>query len=79
MSKVGYWWSEKKSGRFNAAEFANILNKHGIEFVMLDLEKDLSKQGPLCAIIHKFSDILIRADSGDVKSQKIIHSLKVSI
>lgn len=77
MSIVGYWWSEKKSGRFNAQELSKILKKHGIEFVMLDLEQDLSKQGPFSAIIHKFSDILIRADSGDDKSLKIIDSLKV--
>ncbi|XP_074605593.1 inositol-tetrakisphosphate 1-kinase-like isoform X2 [Brevipalpus obovatus] len=74
--KVGYWWGDKKASRFNTAELGDHLAKHGFQFVKLNLDKSFIQQGPFCAIIHKFSDILTKADSGDSNSLKIIESFK---
>ncbi|XP_053202960.1 inositol-tetrakisphosphate 1-kinase-like [Panonychus citri] len=76
MAKVGYWWSEKKTQRFNQQELELKLSAIGFNLVRLDLDEDLTVQGPFVAIIHKLSDILIKADSGDEKASQIINAFQ---
>lgn len=74
MSKyrVGYWWSEKKSQKLNASELTALFAERDCELVKLDLERSLEDQGPFALIVHKISDILVKADQGDVNAKKTV-------
>ncbi|XP_054722888.1 inositol-tetrakisphosphate 1-kinase-like [Uloborus diversus] len=63
--RVGYWWSSKKSLKFKYTEFADVCRKRGIDLVKLDLERPLEEQGPLDAIVHKLTNVMLEAEAGD--------------
>lgn len=68
-NRVGYWWSEKKSRKFNAEVFADVCRLYGLELVKVDFEKPFEEQGPFGAIIHKFSDNIVKAEKGDEQAK----------
>lgn len=69
--RVGFWWGDKKSRELSTEDFKQACASHGLELVKLDLTRPLEEQGPLAAIVHKFCDILVRADHGDTECQHI--------
>ncbi|KAL3183611.1 hypothetical protein MRX96_033715 [Rhipicephalus microplus] len=69
--RVGFWWGGKKSRELSTEDFKEACASHGLELVKLDLTRSLEEQGPLAAIVHKFCDILVRADHGDAECQHI--------
>ncbi|RWS09694.1 inositol-tetrakisphosphate 1-kinase-like protein [Dinothrombium tinctorium] len=71
--KVAYWWSDKKNLKMNADEFSEHLREYGIQLFKLNLDESLSKQGPFEAIIHKLSDVMVKADAGDDYAKKIVY------
>lgn len=71
LLRVGYWWSEKKTKKFNVSEFAKHCRENGLELVKLNLEQPLEQQGPFSAIVHKLSDLLVKADLGDPQAKQI--------
>lgn len=75
---VGYWWSEKKSQKMNLAELARQFTEKGCEFVRLDLDSDLEAQGPFDAIIHKLSDVMVKAGRDSLAAQQV-KSFEVSV
>lgn len=74
--RVGYWWSEKKSQKLNAYELSALFAERQCEFVKLDFEKHLDQQGPFDVIVHKISDILVKADQGDATAKKTISAFE---
>ncbi|XP_015925324.1 inositol-tetrakisphosphate 1-kinase [Parasteatoda tepidariorum] len=69
--RVGYWLSEKKGKKFNLVEMADVFRAAGFELIKIDLRKPLEEQGPFDAIVHKISDIVVKADAGDEESKQI--------
>lgn len=74
--RVGYWWSEKKSQKLNATELEALFADRDCQLVKLDFEKPLEEQGPFSLIVHKISDILVKADQGDVIAKKTISAFE---
>ncbi|KAL2099346.1 hypothetical protein ACEWY4_005826 [Coilia grayii] len=59
--RVGFWLSEKKMKKLNFLAFADMCRRRGIELVQLDLGRPLEDQGPLDAIIHKLTDLMLES------------------
>ncbi|XP_076441828.1 inositol-tetrakisphosphate 1-kinase-like [Babylonia areolata] len=76
MKRVGYWISEKKSKKLNFEEHRPLFRNAGIELVKLDLTQPLDTQGPFDAIVHKVTDILAKADSGNAVSRHYIQNIQ---
>ncbi|XP_063040744.1 inositol-tetrakisphosphate 1-kinase [Engraulis encrasicolus] len=57
--RVGFWLSEKKMKKLNFTAFTEMCRRRGIELVQLDLCRPLEDQGPLDAIIHKLTDLML--------------------
>ncbi|XP_067119909.1 inositol-tetrakisphosphate 1-kinase-like [Centruroides vittatus] len=76
IRRIGYWWSEKKSRKFNMPEFTRIFRSAGLKLIKIDLEKPLEDQGPFTAIIHKLSDVTVRADRGDEAAKQAYSAFK---
>nr|KAG5687804.1 hypothetical protein BaRGS_005434 [Batillaria attramentaria] len=76
MKRVGYWISEKKSKKLNFEEHRPLFRNAGIELVKIDLTQSLDTQGPFDAIVHKVTDILARADNGNLKARQYIHNIQ---
>lgn len=74
--RVGFWWGDKKSRELSTEDFTQACASHGLELVKLDFSRPLEEQGPLVAIVHKFCDILVRADHGDVECQRITRAFE---
>ncbi|KAL8617600.1 hypothetical protein ACOMHN_033146 [Nucella lapillus] len=76
MKRVGYWISEKKSKKLNFEEHRPLFRNAGLELVKLDLTQPLDNQGPFDAIVHKVTDILAKADSGNAVARQYIHNIQ---
>lgn len=74
--RVGYWWSEKKSQKINVGELHRLFVEKHYEFVKIDLDKDIESQGPFDAIIHKLSDVIVKAER-DADARKQIEAFEV--
>lgn len=74
--RVGYWWSEKKSQKLNATELEALFAERDCQLVKIDLERPIEEQGPFSLIVHKISDILVKADQGDAAAKKAISAFE---
>lgn len=74
--RVGYWWSEKKSQKLNATELEILFAERDCQLVKIDLERPIEEQGPFSLIVHKISDILVKADQGDAAAKKAISAFE---
>lgn len=74
--KVGFWLSEKKWNKLNVEELHHLLSERGCQLVRLNPDVSLDQQGPFAAIVHKASDEVAKAITGDVKSRKRIQSFE---
>lgn len=61
--RLGYWMSEKKRRKFIHTEFSNMCRSSGIDLVEIDLNQPLEEQGPFSAILHKLTDIIVKAEA----------------
>lgn len=59
--KIGLWWSEKKRAKLNVDHLRELFLSRGFQLAIIDLDRDIVAQGPFEAIIHKLSDIIVRA------------------
>jgi inositol-1,3,4-trisphosphate 5/6-kinase/inositol-tetrakisphosphate 1-kinase len=64
-SKVGFWWSEKKSQKISVTELEALFKEKGFQLIKIDLKSPIEPQGPFVAIIHKLSDIVVKAEQSD--------------
>lgn len=76
--KVGYWWSEKKSSKLNVAHLASLLAQRGLELIKIDLDSPLEQQGPFDLIVHKLSDVVVKAKNGDQLAAQRLARFQVS-
>lgn len=76
LPRVGYWWSEKKSRKFNVNEFTKVCRSSGLELVKIDLDRPLEEQGPFTAIVHKLSDAIVKAEKGDPHSKAVCQAFQ---
>ena len=76
LYRVGYWWSEKKSQKLDANELKRLFAERQCELVKLDFDRHMDLQGPFHLIVHKISDILVRADQGDQIARKTISAFE---
>lgn len=76
MKRVGYFISEKKSKKLNFDEHRPLFRNAGIDLVKIDLSQALDTQGPFDAIIHKVTDILAKANNGNLKARQYIHNIE---
>jgi len=74
--KIGYWWSEKKSQKLNASHLAALFAERNCQLVKIDLDRPIEEQGPFSLIVHKISDILVKADLGDATAKKTISAFE---
>uniref|UniRef100_A0A0P5QTM8 Inositol-tetrakisphosphate 1-kinase n=1 Tax=Daphnia magna TaxID=35525 RepID=A0A0P5QTM8_9CRUS len=74
--RVGYWFSEKKSKKFNLEEFHGICDQAGLDLIKINLTLPIEDQGPFSAIIHKMTDVIAQADLGDPESLTIVQSFE---
>ncbi|EFX68000.1 hypothetical protein DAPPUDRAFT_301724 [Daphnia pulex] len=74
--RVGYWFSEKKSKKFNLEEFHGICDQAGLELVKINFTLPIEEQGPFSAIIHKMTDVIAQADLGDPECLTIVQSFE---
>lgn len=74
--RVGYWWSEKKSQKLNATELAALFAERQCQLIKIDLDRPIEEQGPFSLIVHKISDILVKADQGDATAKKTISAFE---
>lgn len=74
--RVGYWWSDKKSQKLSALELTNLFAEKQCQLVKIDLDKPLEDQGPFALIVHKISDIIVRADQGDIGAKRAISAFE---
>lgn len=76
LGRIGCWWSEKKSRKFNVQEFSDVCRTYGFELVKIDLNRPLEDQGPFIAIVHKLTDIILKAEMGDLQSKAICQAFQ---
>ncbi|XP_077994678.1 inositol-tetrakisphosphate 1-kinase-like [Glandiceps talaboti] len=76
MKKVGYWLSEKKRKKLNFDDFKEQCRLTNLDLVQIDLSKSLEEQGPFDVIIHKLTDVIAKADEGDIKCQNMMKNLQ---
>ncbi|XP_015587062.1 inositol-tetrakisphosphate 1-kinase isoform X2 [Cephus cinctus] len=69
---IGYWISEKKKQKFNWEDFQNVCAKNGFELKMINVNANLESQGPFHVFLHKLTDTLALAESGDQNARAII-------
>lgn len=74
--RIGYWWSEKKSQKLNTTELVALFAEKNCELVKIDLDRSIEEQGPFSLIVHKISDILVKADQGDAVAKKTISAFE---
>lgn len=74
--RIGYWWSEKKSQKLNTTELVALFAEKNCELVKIDLDRSIEEQGPFSLIVHKISDILVKADQGDAFAKKTISAFE---
>ncbi|XP_034947662.1 inositol-tetrakisphosphate 1-kinase-like [Chelonus insularis] len=73
---IGYWILEKKRQKLNWDEFIRICHQEGFILKEIDLNKNLEAQGPFDVFLHKLTDILAFAESGDQSSRTIISNVQ---
>lgn len=76
LGRIGYWWSEKKSRKFNVEEFSSICRTYGFELVKIDINRPLEDQGSFVAIVHKLTDFLIKAEKGDTQAKTVCEAFQ---
>ncbi|XP_043472979.1 inositol-tetrakisphosphate 1-kinase-like isoform X1 [Leptopilina heterotoma] len=69
---IGYWISEKKRQKFNWLEFQNICKRDGFSLKIIDINSNVESQGPIHVFLHKLTDVLAHAESGDQAAKEII-------
>ncbi|XP_078592962.1 inositol-tetrakisphosphate 1-kinase-like [Branchiostoma floridae x Branchiostoma japonicum] len=67
--RVGCWLSEKKKKTFSIHTFSQYCRCRGMELVLIDSSRPLVAQGPFHAILHKLTDVIIKAQEGDTHAQ----------
>ncbi|CAH1263426.1 ITPK1 [Branchiostoma lanceolatum] len=67
--RVGCWLSEKKKKTFSIHTFSQYCRCRGMELVLIDSSRPLAAQGPFHAILHKLTDVIIKAQEGDTRAQ----------
>jgi len=48
-------------------------------YFQIDLEKPLEDQGPFDMILHKFTDLIVKAQHGYIQEQRIMQNIEVRI
>ncbi len=76
-SKVGFWWSEKKSQKIIVTELEALFKEKGFQLIKIDLNSPIEPQGPFVAIIHKLSDIVVKAEQSDESARQQITLFEV--
>ncbi|XP_064621282.1 inositol-tetrakisphosphate 1-kinase-like isoform X2 [Lineus longissimus] len=76
MPRVGVWITEKKYKKLNFHHFEEVCRDANIEVVTIDLEKSLEDQGPFDIIIHKISDVMVKAEFGNHNAQNLFHTFQ---
>lgn len=67
--RVGFWWSDKKCQKINVNELEERFKLKGFQLIKLDLNLPIQPQGPFAAIIHKLSDVMVKAEQSDQLAQ----------
>jgi len=68
--------SEKKSKKLNFEDQIDMFRNAGVELLKIDLDQSLEEQGPFDMILHKFTDIIVKAQQGNITAQRIIRSIE---
>ncbi|KAK0163044.1 hypothetical protein PV327_006755 [Microctonus hyperodae] len=76
VAVIGYWISEKKRQKFNWNEFENICANEGFLLKQINLNMSFESQGPFHVFLHKLTDTLAHAESGDQNAKVFVNRLK---
>ncbi|XP_012278697.1 histone deacetylase 6 isoform X2 [Orussus abietinus] len=69
---IGYWLPERKRQKYNWADFENACAERGFILKMIDVNSNLESQGPIHVFLHKLTDTLALAESGDQNAGVIV-------
>lgn len=67
---IGCWFSAKKKKKVNMEKLRAIVESHGAILKEIDFSKTMKAQEPFDAIIHKMTDRMIEAMSGNKRAEK---------
>ncbi|XP_029570087.1 inositol-tetrakisphosphate 1-kinase-like, partial [Salmo trutta] len=73
--RVGFCLSDKKRRQINLVAFAELCASHSVEVVEIDLSQPLESQGPFAVIVHKLSDVIVKAEY-DSQSQQLLDNFQ---
>ncbi|KAK3907991.1 Inositol-tetrakisphosphate 1-kinase [Frankliniella fusca] len=73
---IGYYVTEKKNAKMNWSEFGNVCRNHGFSLMKVNLQESLEKQGPFFAIIHKMTEVILKASSGDLEATAALENVE---
>uniref|UniRef100_A0A4W5R5J4 Inositol-tetrakisphosphate 1-kinase n=1 Tax=Hucho hucho TaxID=62062 RepID=A0A4W5R5J4_9TELE len=73
--RVGFCLSDKKRRQINLVAFAELCASHAVEVVEIDLSQPLESQGPFAVIVHKLSDVIVKAEY-DSQSQQLLDNFQ---
>nr|XP_029529978.1 inositol-tetrakisphosphate 1-kinase-like [Oncorhynchus nerka] len=73
--RVGFCLSDKKRRQINLVAFAELCASHSVEVVEIDLCQPLESQGPFAVIVHKLSDVIVKAEY-DSQSQQLLDNFQ---
>nr|XP_039259101.1 inositol-tetrakisphosphate 1-kinase-like isoform X2 [Styela clava] len=73
---IGCWFSAKKKKKVNLEKLRAIVESHGAILKEIDFSKTMKAQEPFDAIIHKMTDRMIEAMSGNKRAEKNIKDVE---
>lgn len=73
---IGYYVTEKKNAKMNWAEFGNVCRNHGFSLLKINLQVSLEAQGPFFAIIHKLTEVIMKASQGDSEAAAALQNVE---
>lgn len=76
---IGYYVTEKKNAKMNWSEFGNVCRNHGFSLMKVNLQQSLENQGPFFAIIHKMTEVILKASTGDLEATSALENVECYI
>jgi len=74
--KIGYIFTEKKIKHQGIQQFIDYSRENNCDIDTINLNESIESQGPYDCIIHKITDLIAKANSGDEVVQKQVENFK---
>jgi len=74
--KIGYVFTEKKIKHQGIQQFIDYSRAHNFDIDAINLNVPVDSQGPYDCIIHKITDLIAKANNGDIETKKQVDNFK---